>query len=188
MSSLGFKARVDPLLVRLCNGFLRFTAGATLADLLMTSMVSHLHKEPPLTKNPSGQRPFPGQKPPGQQGPPGRNMGQTGSDIIYPLWTDRHLWKHYLPLRSVKIVASKRINRTGHLLCSRQNSFAHRTTTMVMGTYGLIVGSFQTHQICMVFGFLLSAVSIVIVFVYVSSKDEEEGTIWTEVRKQTTRI
>ena len=59
---------------------------------------------------------------------------------------------------------------------------------MVMATYGLIVGSFQTHQICMVFGFVLSAVSIVIVFVYVSSKDEEEGTIWTEVRKQTTRI
>ena len=55
---------------------------------------------------------------------------------------------------------------------------------MVMATYGLIVGSFQTHQICMVFGFVLSAVSIVIVFVYVSSKDEEEGTIWTEVRKK----
>ena len=45
MSALGFKAREDSLtcmlcLSTVCNGFLRFTSGVTLADLLVASMAA----------------------------------------------------------------------------------------------------------------------------------------------------
>ena len=46
MSTMGFKARRSPnvCFVPMCKGFLRFTLGATPADLLQASMVAELYR------------------------------------------------------------------------------------------------------------------------------------------------
>ena len=64
---------------------------------------AHYRKEGSPWQSPARQRLHPGQRPPGQR-PPGQRPPWTET----PLWTDKHLWKHYLRKLRLRTVINQR--------------------------------------------------------------------------------